>query len=227
MTPIEIVDDEHAAASRGAAIIAERARAAVEERGAFLLALSGGRSPLPMFAALADESVPWDRLSIWQVDERVAPPGHEDRNLEGLLGHLPNADRLDIHPMRVELDDPEEAAAAYARELPEVFDLIHLGLGDDGHTASLVPGDPVLEVRDRDVAATGEYQGRRRVTLTYPALERAREALWHVVGGDRREALQKLLDRDPSIPASHVATPRQLIVADVAAAPLSARGDGR
>jgi len=120
--------------------------------------------------------------------------------------------------MPVEDPDLEAAARRYEAELPEALDLVHLGLGGDGHTASLVPGDPVLEVRDRDVVVTGEYRGRRRMTLTYPALDRAREIVWLVAGEEKREALRQLLDRDPSIPASHVAAPVQLVVADHAAA---------
>ena len=112
----------------------------------------------------------------------------------------------------------QRAAARYAASLPPSLDLVHLGLGPDGHTASLLPGDPVLDVRDRLVAVTREYEGRRRMTLTYPALDSAREVVWLVAGASKRDALAKLLARDESIPAARVAAARQLVVADAAAA---------
>jgi 6-phosphogluconolactonase/glucosamine-6-phosphate isomerase/deaminase len=168
-----------------------------------------------LLAALADD-LPWARVTVFQVDERVAPPDTPERNLTALLEALP-AER--VRPMPV--DDPELglAAARYAAELPASLDVVHLGLGADGHTASLVPGDPVLRVDDRPVAVTGVYQGRRRMTLTYPALEAAREVVWLVTGRGKREALTRLLARDPSIPATGVRTRRQLVIADREAAP--------
>jgi 6-phosphogluconolactonase/glucosamine-6-phosphate isomerase/deaminase len=171
-----------------------------------------------MFAALADEVVPWAETSMYQVDERVAPSGDSDRNLTHLLDSLHEAARERVLPMPVEADDLEAAAADYATLLPERFDLIHLGLGPDGHTASLVPGDPVLEVDDRDVALTGVYNGRRRMTLTYPVLARASVVLWLVAGEDKAEALRLTLASDPSIPAGRVAAGRSIVVADAAAA---------
>ena len=161
-----------------------------------------------MFAALEDEGMPWERTAIYQVDERVAPAGDPDRNLTHLLASLPAGARTRVHPMPVEAHDLDEAAAAYATSLPERFDLVHLGLGADGHTASLVPGDPVLEVADRDVALTGPYRGRPRMTLTYPALARASALLWLVAGKDKAEALRSMLAGDPSIPAGRVAAER-------------------
>lgn len=168
--------------------------------------------------ALAEEDIPWDRVNVFQVDERVAPPGHPDRNLTALLSELPSGARQDLHPMPVEDDDLEAAADRYAALLPPRLDLVHLGIGEDGHTASLVPGDPVLDVRDRLVAVTGEYQGRRRMTMTYPALDAAREVVWLVTGESKRDPLAKLLARDESIPAARVAAPDQLVIADTAAA---------
>ncbi|HYM44917.1 MAG TPA: 6-phosphogluconolactonase [Solirubrobacteraceae bacterium] len=214
---IEILPDPAAVATRAAAYVAERARAAVAERGRFSFAVSGGHTPWAMFERLAEEEVPWGETAIYQVDERVTPAGDPDRNLTHLLASLPEHAGAEIHAMPVEEDDLEAAAERYGRSLPERFDLVHLGLGPDGHTASLVPGDPVLEVADRDVALTRAYMGRRRMTLTYPALARARRLLWLVTGKDKVDALKRLRASDRSIPAGRLAGANALIVADVAA----------
>ncbi len=218
MLELELFDDADAVARRGAELIAERAAAATVKDGRFNLAVSGGRTPWAMFAHLAGMDVFWDRVSMFQVDERIAPRGDAGRNLTHLVEALPGAARRALRPMPVEDDDPEAAAAAYAAEL-QPLDLVHLGLGDDGHTASLVPGDTVLEVRDRDVALTGgEYQGTRRMTLTYPAIDRAAEVLWVVTGAEKREPLARLRAGDTSIPAGRVRAARMLVLADRAAA---------
>jgi 6-phosphogluconolactonase len=213
-----VLPDAAAAARRGAATIAAAARAAVSERGAFALAVSGGPSPLPMFEALGAEDVPWTRTGIWQVDERVAPEGQRDRNLTGLLDRLPPQARSVVRPMPVTDPDLEDAALRYAATLPPAFDLVHLGIGADGHTASLVAGDRALDVTDRDVVVTAVYQGRRRMTLTYPVLDRARFVLWHVTGPEKAGILPRLLASDPRIPGGRVGARRQLVVADEAAA---------
>jgi 6-phosphogluconolactonase len=179
-----------------------------------------------MLRALAEDEIPWSRVHLFQVDERVAPAGHADRNwthvreclgrVESPAGHL--------HPMPVEEADLEAAAARYARELaamagePPVLDLVHLGLGPDGHTASLVPGDPVLEVADANVATSGIYQGRRRMTLTFPALDRSRRVLWLATGGEKTAMLARLRAGDASIPAGRVRRERAIVIADRAAA---------
>ncbi len=214
---LEALPDPAAAARRGAELIAAAAREAVGERGGCAIAVSGGTTPLPMFAALTDQDVPWDELGIWQVDERIAPRGHEDRNLTHLLASLPR--RARVHEMPVDGDDDglDARATTYASGLPARFDLVHLGLGDDGHTASLVPGDPVLNVHDRDVAITGMYQGRRRMTLTLPALDEARSVLFLVTGEEKAEPLRKLLARDQTIPAALVQAADQLAIVDRAA----------
>lgn len=216
---LEVVPDAATAARRVAALIAERAHDAVESRGRFTLAVSGGTTPEEMLRALAEEDVPWAQTTVYQVDERVAPTGHPDRNLTHLLAALPLEALDSIHPLPVDDSDLERAAARYAAELPAHLDLIHLGLGPDGHTASLVPGDPVLDVVDRLVALTEEYAGRRRMTLTYRALEDAREIVWLVTGRDKRDALARLLARDTSIPAARISEPRQRVIADAEAAP--------
>jgi 6-phosphogluconolactonase len=224
---IEIFPDADAVAQKGAEIIAAEARAAVKARGRFIVAVSGGHTPWQMMRALAKEDVPWEGVNVVQVDERVAPAGDPDRNLthlhESLLEHAPlRPDQ--IHAMPVEASDLEAAAKRYAltlREIagtPPVLDLAHLGLGPDGHTASLVPGDPVLNVTDSDVALTGVYQERRRMTLTYPMLNRSRRILWLVTGSDKVAALARLRAGDVSIPAGRIQAANALVLADQAAA---------
>lgn len=204
-------------ARRGAETVAESARAAAAARGSFALAMSGGRSPARMLAHLAGSSLPWALGGVWQVDERVAPDGDPDRNLTGLLAALPSEARSVVRPMPVTEADLEAAAERYAAGLPPL-DLVHLGLGDDGHTASLVPGDPALDVVDRDVAVTGAYRGRRRMTVTFPLLDRAPFVLWLVTGGDKARVLPRLLAGDETIPAGRVRAARQLVLADADAA---------
>ena len=216
---LEVVADASAAARRVAELVAERAREAVASRGRFTLAVSGGATPGEMFRALGGEDVPWVETTVYQVDERVVPAGHPDRNLTHLLAALPPAAHGSVHQIPVDDPDLERAAGRYAAELPAHLDLVHLGLGADGHTASLVPGDPVLDVVDRLVALTNEYQGFRRMTLTFPALENAREIVWLVTGKDKRDALARLLARDTSIPAGRISEPPQRVVANAEAAP--------
>jgi 6-phosphogluconolactonase len=224
---IEILADVDAVARRAAAIIAAEARWAVATKGGFLMAVSGGQTPWLMLRALAGEDVPWQSVHVVQVDERVAPAGHPDRNLthlrESLLEQAPLRPEQ-IHAMPVEAPDLEAAATRYARTLqeiggtPPVLDLVHLGLGPDGHTASLVPGDPVVDVTDSDVAPTGVYQGRRRMTLTYPTLNRSRRVLWLVTGSEKAGMLSRMRAGDESIPAGRVRQDRALVLADRAAA---------
>ena len=214
---IEVLPDRQAVAQRGAEIFASAAAAAIAERGLFTFAVSGGRTPWAMFADLAGK-MPWEKVTIFQVDERIAPDGDPDRNLVQLQRSLPSGGVVDVRAMPVWAEDLEAAAAVYADALPDQLDLVHLGLGPDGHTASLVPGDPVLAMLDRDVAVTGAYQGRTRMTLTYPALNRARQILWLVTGEDKVDALRRLREGDQSIPAAWISTANALVVADVAAA---------
>jgi 6-phosphogluconolactonase len=215
---LQVVSDAAAVARVGANLVAEQARQAVSERGAFHFAVSGGHTPWAMFAELASETVPWEKVVVYQVDERVAPPDDPDRNLHHLEEALGSAP-AQVRAMPVEAEDLERAAETYAAALPEQFDLIHLGLGPDGHTASLVPGDPVLSVTDRLVGLTQPYQGRVRMTLTYPALARARQLLWLVTGEDKKTALAGLLAGDTTIPAGRVEAAASLVLADRDAAP--------
>lgn len=215
--PVEILPDPAAVAHRAAELVHQHALLAVAERGEFRFAVSGGRSPWAMFRDLAHEDFPWAQTSIYQVDERIAPVGDPSRNLTLLQDSL-GAVAADLRPMPVNDSDLVVAAEAYARSLPARFDLIHLGLGPDGHTASLVPSDPVLKIRDRDVALTGPYMGLARMTVTYPVLERARSLLWLVTGAEKVDALRRLRAHDPSIPAGRVSAEGAMVLADVAAA---------
>jgi len=217
---LEVVANERDAAQRGADLIAAAGREAVADHGSFSLAMSGGRTPWAMLAILSDrEEMPWAETSLFQVDERLASPGSEDRNLTHLILGLSMQNQAALKPMPVTQRDLEAAARGYEASLPEQLDLVHLGLGTDGHTASLVPDDPVLEVTDRRVALTETaYQDHRRMTLTYPALEAARRILWLVTGPEKRDPLQKLLAGDESIPAGRVRNDSMQIVADEAAA---------
>ena len=220
---IEILPDADAVANAAARIIAAEARSAVSARGRFIMAVSGGRTPWQMLRDLANEEVPWKGVHVVQVDERIAPAGDPDRNLThlraSLLSHAPLPPEQ-IHAMPVEAMDIEEAARSYAITLaqiagsPPILDLAHLGLGPDGHTASLVPGDPVLGVTDCDVALTGVYQKRRRMTLTYPMLNRSRRILWVVTGPEKVEMLGRLRDADASIPAGRIRQEAALVLAD-------------
>lgn len=220
---LQVFDDADSVARAAAATIALEARRVIAARVRFTLAVSGGRTPWVMLRALAGEDIPWAGLHIFQVDERVVPDGHPDRNLthlrESLLQHAPLRPEQ-IHAMPVESHDLDTATQQYADALrefcgsPPVLDLIHLGLGPDGHTASLVPGDPVLTVTDSDVALTGTYQGRRRMTLTYPVINRARQIFWVVTGSEKAEALHRLSQGDTSIPAGRVSREQALLLAD-------------
>ena len=220
---IEVYDDASAVADAAARHIAAAARAAVAARGRFVFAVSGGRTPWVMLARLSTLDVPWSAVQLLQVDERAAPDGDADRNLTNLrtalLEKVPLAPSQ-AHPMPVESPDLEAAAREYSSTLeavagrPPVIDLVHLGLGTDGHTASLVPGDASLAVTDRSVAATGPYQGRRRLTLTFPAIDAAREVMFVVTGNDKAPMLARLLAGDPGIPAGRVRATSMRVLAD-------------
>jgi len=222
----ELLPDAEAVARRAAQILAAAARHAVATRGRFLLATSGGATPWRMLRHLADERVPWAQVHLFQVDERVAPEGDPDRNLThlrtSLLAHL-TVPPAGVHAMPVDVPDLDRAAADYADTLtslagaPPVLDLVHLGLGEDGHTASLVPGDAVLEITTAEVAVTGPYAGHRRLTLTLPLIDRARGILWVVTGAAKAPALDRLRRGDCGIPAGRVRSDHALLLSDAAA----------
>jgi 6-phosphogluconolactonase len=218
---LEVVADERAAARRAAELIAAAGATAATEHGTFSLAISGGRTPWAMLAILGDmETMPWGRTELFQVDERIAAPGSQERNLTHMVLGLSIDHQASLRPMPVTQRNLDGAAREYESSLPERLDCVHLGLGPDGHTASLVPGDPVLEVDDRYVALTEDaYEGHRRMTLTYPALDTARRIVWLVTGPEKREPLTKLLAGDTSIPAGRVRNGNMVVVADEAAGP--------
>jgi 6-phosphogluconolactonase len=223
----EVLADADQVAKKAAQLIAVEARDAVVARGRFIMAVSGGHTPWKMLQDLAGEKVPWEEVHVFQVDERVAPPGYPDRNLthlqKSLLTRVP-LPPAQFHAMPVESPDLGTAAKNYAQALkeiagsPPVLDLVHLGLGPDGHTASLVPGDPVLDVTDTDVALTGPYQWRCRMTLTYPVINGARRILWVVTGSDKPGPLLRLRNGDRSIPAGRVRQDQAILLADREAA---------
>lgn len=197
------------------------------QRGRCTLAFSGGTTPWQALRALAGEDVPWDRVHLFQIDDRVVPPGDPDRNYfhlkEALIDRIP-IPSANVHPMPVEEEDLDEGARRYEAILhdvagtPPVLDLVQLGLGEDGHTASLFPGDAALKAVDSEVAVTGPYKGRRRMTLTFPAIDRARCILWLITGAGKTAALERLRAGDRTIPAGRVRSDRAVLLVDTASA---------
>lgn len=213
-------------AKEAANYIADRIRENIARKGFFTMAISGGRTPWEMIKELAKENLPWEKVFLFQVDERVAPDAHPDRNLTQLYKAIEDSrlvSRLNIFPMPVTADDLGEACEEYANHIFRLtengkLDLVHLGLGTDGHTASLVPGDAVLEVQDKSVAITGDlYQGRHRMTLTYPLLNQAEKILWVVTGAEKAEMLKRLLHKDPTIPAGKIEQHHAIVLTEESA----------
>lgn len=224
---LKILQSADEVARQAALFIADLIKENVAKKGFFTMAISGGRTPWEMIKILAQENLPWEKVHLFQVDERIAPEGNPERNLTQLFTTIQGTrlmTRLNIFPMRVIAENLEEACEEYASHIQEVtrngkLDLIHLGLGSDGHTASLVPGDVVCEVADRDVAlTTSPYQGRQRMTLTYPLINRAEKILWLLTGEEKTEMLQRLLNADQEIPGGRVSQNQALIFADEPAA---------
>ena len=224
---IQVLEDAEALAKAVADRIANFGRASIEQNGQFCLAVSGGTTPSKMLGELATRPVPWDKVHLFQVDERVAPDGDPSRNLTILRSVL--LDRIslpaqNLHAMPVTSDDLQAAAVSYGKEMKRVcgegrgLDLIHLGLGDDGHTASWPPGDPIFEITDRDVAVVGPFNGLRRMTLTPPAVNATRSILWMVSGEKKAGVLRRMLEGDPELPASRVRRSGAVVLADRPAA---------
>jgi 6-phosphogluconolactonase/glucosamine-6-phosphate isomerase/deaminase len=210
---VRVSDDPAGDVARSLAV---RLRAAIRRRGHASLAVSGGSTAPPMLAALVHEDLDWDRLTIWQVDERVAPDGHDDRNATQLW-FVPGETRL----MPVTGDDLAMAALRYGDGLPERFDAVHLGLGDDGHTASWPPSphpDATVVSSPNAVAMVGDFRGRGRMTLTPAPINRARGRLILTTGKAKAAMVQRWLDRDRSIPVSHVRRSGTTLFLDPAAA---------
>lgn len=209
---IETLNDDAAVAERTAEVIAQAANDAHRRSGRAVLAFSGGSTPAPMLRQLGAMDLNWNATHIVQVDERVAPDGHPDRNWTMITDSLVKTTGISeslLHPMPVTDDDLEAAAERYATLLtrlcgvPPAADVVHLGIGGDGHTASLVPGDPVLEVDDRWVALAGPYQGRQRMSFTYPTINAGGLLVWQVTGADKADALREGL-QGTDVPASKV-----------------------
>ena len=210
-------------AEAAAGVLVRALTVRLREKPRVSLALSGGQTPLPVFRAVAETRLDWRRIDIYQVDERVAAHGDPARNLTGLTEALLDRVPATMMPMPVEEPDLEAAADRYAALLPAVLDVVQLGIGDDGHTASLIPGDAVLDVTDRTVAVTQAYRGHRRMTLTFPALQRAASIVWIAVAAGKVPMLQRLLDADPTIPAGRVSQKRAILVTDAPKSELPTR----
>lgn len=252
-------------AGRAAEILGAAVADAITRRDRCLLAISGGSTPTPVFAELAQLDVDWPSVTILQVDERIVPLDSSSRNLmvqRNLLGHLgctwlplPVDDLLALrgrpptdqdHPRPITSETAGPILDEFAARLidlagdPPVLDVVHLGLGSDGHTASLLPGDPLVHELRRYVGLTGLYSGSpptttqaaaaldrgtmrpttQRVSLTRPVLDRARMVLWLVNGADKADVVRRLVDGDMSIPAGLVHAAHSVVVSDTDAAAL-------
>lgn len=223
---LEVLPSAALAAERAAALIARNVRDDIAVMGRATLAVSGGRTPIRMLEVLGSESLDWERVDLFQVDERVTPLGHADRNATHTVGALAAAVRsapASFHWMPVDDDDLETAAGRYAAELraaagsPPSLGTVHLGLGADGHTASIFSGSPLF-ASTREVAVTPEHLGMRRMTLTLATINRARRIVWVVTGRDKTKALAGLVAGDTSIVGSCVRRTSAIVVADADAA---------
>jgi 6-phosphogluconolactonase len=213
-------------ASRLAArLAADALRDAIAVRARASIAVSGGATPARMLEYLAGEALPWESVDLFQVDERRVAADSAERNLRGLVAAFGRAgnERVRIHAIPVELAEPGDAARNYAGTIERVLgthgalDVVHLGLGGDGHTASLVPGDPALD-STADVAVCREYAGAQRLTLTFRTLDRARLRIWLVTGEGKQRVLARLIAADPELVATRVRRDNSVVVADAAAA---------
>jgi len=219
---VQLYPDPDALAAAAAGWLAERLCAAADEDGAVVLAVSGGTSPWPMYRRLAAEpDVPWETVHVVQVDERIAPDGDPDRNwsqVHDVFGGV--VPERNLHAMPVTDPNFDAAAEAYAELLQRLtggrgLTIAHLGLGGDGHTASLFPGDPASTLTDRDVAVTAaEHAGRRRMTLTLPAINAAGHILWQVQGAGKLGMVERLVAGDRTIPAGTIRRDRAVLMTD-------------
>jgi 6-phosphogluconolactonase len=217
-----------AAAERAASrYLAMRLGEATRERGRATFAISGGRTPWGLFGQLASQDVDWGAVHLFQVDERIAPGHPEASNWERFRAN-PLAQRIpdtQQHAMPVWIDDAQAAARHYETTLisgtgePPTLDVVHLGIGADGHTASLFADDPLSQESGRWVGVSRIHERYRRLTLTLPTLNRARCVVWFATGAERRNALTRLAAGDPSIPASLVQRDRATCFVDAEASP--------
>ena len=223
---LEVFPTPEAVAQKATKIIAELAQERIRSTGTFLFAMSGGTTPWKVLRQLADTTLTWEAIELFQVDERIAPAGDPQRNLTKINENLLNPIaplQAQVHAIPVELSPPESAAEKYAQSLrercgnPPILDLIHLGLGEDGHTASLLPGDPARKSL-APVTVTMQYQSLRRITMTYPTLNAARQRLWIITGARKRSMLERLYHDDSRIPAGLVERRNSIILADKEAA---------
>jgi 6-phosphogluconolactonase len=220
---IMIGKDPAAAAAMAAEWLCERITEDVTARGRCVIALSGGETPWKTLEELITRQVPWHAVHVVQVDERVVAIGDPRRNFTRIHEILCKRGRLEeaqLHAMPVERPDADLAAREYGKTLtsvagsPPILDIVQLGLGSDGHTASLLPGDATLKITDRDVAATEVHAGIRRVTLTLPCINRAREHCWIITGAQKAGRLRELLAGREEIPAARVARDNAIVFAD-------------
>lgn len=212
---IRVAPDASAAAADAAEWIAGKLRLALRRRGTAALAVSGGTTPAAMFTVLVACELPWRDVTVWQVDERIAPDGSPDRN----ASQLAVFDEVGAHVrlMPVGESDLNVAARRYADGLPASFDVVHLGLGDDGHTASWLPTDPVVDDAE-PVAMSGHYHGTRRMTLTPRVVNGARHRLVLATGASKAAAMRGWLLRNVALPIDRLHRSGTVVVLDASAA---------
>ncbi len=215
------------AESAAAQFIAARLAAAIAGRGQATLAISGGRTPWGLLTRLAGHALDWKAVRLFQVDERIVAADDAARNWKhflrtALATRIPSTNH---HPMPVEIADAKQAASQYAQLLirhcgrPPALDVVHLGIGADGHTASLFAGDALLQERQRLVGVSAIYDGHARLSMTLPVLNHAGCIVWYVTGTERKHSVSRLFAADPDIPASQVKRTHAVCFTDLEAAP--------
>ncbi|MEB3224766.1 MAG: 6-phosphogluconolactonase [Synechococcus sp.] len=199
---LEILDDKSELIKRALRIVTGKIEEAIARRGICTIALAGGSTPKPLYEKLAQQNLPWEQIQIFWGDERYVPADHPDSNekmaREAWLNHVP-IPAANIHPMPTAASDPQQDADTYEATLKNffgqdvwpVFDIVLLGMGDDGHTASLFPHTAALTVGDR-LVAVGKKQGEPRLTLTVPLINAAHNIIFLVAGQNKQEALQQI-----------------------------------